>query len=157
MQDKQGKFLYGFQTWYPHMKPADVHLWEKFIQAYPGMFDRCDYDYPVGKGPEWMDTENNDFHANQEILYKKKIDVLAFQDKDEVTWIIEIKPFAGSSALGQLKMYKILYLQQHPAVKNLRLAIVTNQAQNMYKKIFDHEQIRLFEVGICERCAHYRA
>lgn len=153
---KNGKFEYGFQTWYPHMKPADVHLWEKFLQAYPGMFDTCDYDYPIGKGPEWMNTEENELHAKQEILYKKKIDVVAYQNFSGLVWLIEVKPWAGSNALGQIKSYEILFRKEHPEIKNIRLAVVTNKAQNSYNKIYDHMGVRIFEVGVCEKCGHYR-
>lgn len=147
------KFVYGIQSHYPHMAPADVHLWEKFIRAQPGAFEFCTYDVPVGEAPAWLDVENDPEAAKQAILYKKKIDVVA--EINGTTYIIEVKPFAGSKALGQLMSYELLYKDQHPETERIVKTIITNQCQNGYAEIFMRHGIHPIEVGVCPRCKHY--
>lgn len=149
----KGKFPFGIQSKYPHMKPADVHLWEKFIRANAGFFDTVEYDFPVGRGPDWLDTERDEFAAKQEKLYQKKIDVLGF--KGELIWIVEVKPQAGSSALGQVLTYKKLFLDQYDIGDVLRLGIVTNECQAGYHETFRAHGIQCFHVGFCPECRHY--
>lgn len=137
------------------MKPADVHIWEKYVRANPGKFLSCDYDVPVGQTPDWLDDNEDAKSAKQGILYRKKIDVVAFAE-DHVC-IIEVKPFAGSSALGQIMGYEILYRDEFPDVGRVVPMVVTNQCQNGYREIFARKGIVCIEAGVCERCAHYPA
>ena len=46
----QGRFKYGKLSKYPHMKPEDVAIWERFLLDYPEYFDTVDYDVSVGVG-----------------------------------------------------------------------------------------------------------
>ena len=145
-----GKFAFTIQSWYPHMKPADIHLWEKFIRANAGFFDSVDYDVPVGPAPDWLDIEKDELAKKELPLYQKKIDVVGF--KDNLVWLVEVKPFAGSLALGQILSYEILFRKDNPGVNDLRLAIITNKIQNGYDVIFSQKGIQVFEVGTCPKC-----
>jgi len=149
----QGKYPFEIQSHYPHMKPHDVHIWEKFIHANAGFFNSVDYDVCVGRAPEWLEREGSNHAKSQEILHRKKIDVVGYTD--DAVWLVEIKPSAAASALGQVLTYKPLYMIEYPQTPSLRLAILTNQAQNQYDKVFDHHGVRLLEVGVCNQCAHY--
>ena len=149
----RGKFPFEIQSWYPHMKPADVHLWEKFIRANAGFFDSVDYDFPIGRGPDWLDVEGDELAKKQEILYKKKVDVVGYIG--DIVWLIEVKPQAGSNALGQILSYEILFNDDFPDESHIRLGVVTNKAQNGYPRAYDMKGVRLFEVGTCSACAHY--
>lgn len=135
------------------MKPADVHLWEKFIKANPGFFDSVDYDFHVGDPPEWMDTKRDDFAKKEVRLYQKKIDVVGFID--ELIWLIEIKPQAGSGALGQILSYRKLFLDEYDLEDTLRLGIITNECQSHYHNIFRSHNIQCFHTGFCPYCRSY--
>lgn len=149
----QGKYPFVIQSYYPHMKPADIHIWEKFIRANAGFFDSVDYDVPVGEVPEWMDTENDPHAQGQAILYKKKIDVVAYRPGE--IWLIELKPFAGSSALGQILTYDILFKRKHQGAEVIRPCVITNKCANGFPDLFHTKGIACTETGICSQCAHY--
>jgi len=146
----QGKYNFDISTYYPHMKPADVHLWEKFIRANAGFFDSVDYDVPVGPAPEWLNIENEELAKKEMPLYQKKIDVIGY--KNDIVWLVEVKPFAGSDALGQILSYEILYKKDYPNIKNIRLLVITNRLQNNYKEIYALKNIQVAEVGVCPEC-----
>jgi hypothetical protein len=98
---------YGKRDYYPHMMPEDVAVWERYIAANPDAFDTCEYDFPVGKIPEFVANGTPEDHASMERLYKKKIDVVARKTND--IYIIELKPQCSSSTIGQVKGYAFLY------------------------------------------------
>lgn len=135
------------------MKPADVHIWEKFIRANPGKFLSCDYDVPVGPTPDWMNDTEDENGPRQGILYRKKIDVVAYTP--DAIHLIEVKPSAGSSALGQIQGYKILFDDEFPDAMRTIPCVLTNKCQNGYLDIFARMGVQVTEAGICKHCAHY--
>lgn len=100
-------YTYGKRSYYPHMKPADIAIWERFITINPGAYETVQYDVLVGSGPGFDTTVNPESGGNVEALYKRKIDVVA--EKAGQLYIIEVKPRAGTSAIGQLLGYLELY------------------------------------------------
>ena len=109
---------------YPHMRPADVLIWERFLEAHRGEFDSFAYDVAVGSPY----TPPEDWSNSQKIaaiwLSKKKIDVVGFQGKKR--FIIEVKPSAMSSAIGQALCYLELYKVAFGKDLELIPAIVTD-------------------------------
>lgn len=132
------------------MMPRDVHIWEKYIKANPGLFLSCDYDVPIGPTPDWLDDKVDAEQAKQGFLYRKKIDVVAYA-VDYIA-LIEVKPSAGSSALGQILGYEILFRQDFPNAPRTVPMVVTNQCQNGYQDIFPKMGVQLVETGRCEYC-----
>ena len=102
-----GRFPYQKLASYPHMKPEDVGIWERFLAKYPDYFQRCDYDVKVGQGrmPEFRQTEN--MEKGWRDLTQKKIDVVGYNGEN--VCIVEVKPNARANALGQMWMYDELY------------------------------------------------
>lgn len=135
------------------MKPADVHLWEEFIKQRPGAFDTVDYDVLGGQGVVIGDPETDPYSRSFQMLTQKKIDVVAY--KGDLVEIIEIKPLAGASAMGQILAYRALWLQRHPEVDaNLvSMAVITNMLQSDYEKIYSDNNIKVYIVGMCEQCS----
>lgn len=120
-----GRFPYQKQSYYPHMKPEDVAIWNRFIAAFPNYFQRCDYDVCVGEGrmPEGEHPEK--YLLGWKTLTQKKIDVVAYRDNE--IWLIEVKPRARANALGQIWMYDELYKDMfHPTTEPKNM-IVTDQ------------------------------
>lgn len=101
------RFKYGKRYWYPHMKPADIAIWERFIAKHPDAYDECIYDLAVGSAPEFAAPEAAADLGNIAELYRRKIDVVGLKG-GEVD-IIELKPRAGTAALGQVVGYITLY------------------------------------------------
>lgn len=92
---------------YPHMKPADVVIWEKFIAQNPSAYENVVYDLAVGTGPEAPEGSDEAIQRDITILGQRKIDVVGFTGNE--VHIIEVKPRAGTSAFGQVKGYEALY------------------------------------------------
>ncbi len=44
----EGRFPFKILAKYPHMKPEDIAVWERFINKNPGYFDTVDYDVHLG-------------------------------------------------------------------------------------------------------------
>jgi hypothetical protein len=109
---------------YPHMKPADVAIWERFINKNPGYYDEVFYDVHVGSAPEF-DTNVGDTPQSDDVkLYLKKIDVVGF--KGDNVDIIELKPNGGAAALGQVRGYVALYKRDIDEESNPRAVLITD-------------------------------
>lgn len=122
----QGRVLFDFQKQrkYPHMLPADVALWERFIDRNPGYFSRVEYDVHVGGGLDiqewWTDSERQAYSW----LAAKRIDVVGHRNNQ--IYIIEVKPEAGISAIGQVLCYRMLYREKYKPTAALVGCIVTD-------------------------------
>ncbi len=100
-------YKYEKRYHYPHMGPADKEIWERFIDKFPAAYDVVSYDVKVGSPPPFDPTVNDATAGDASDLYKKKIDVIGYGGGK--IDIIELKPRAGASALGQVKGYIELY------------------------------------------------
>ncbi len=115
---------------YPHMKPGDVEIWNRFIEQFPNVYDHCQYDVPVGTVPEHAKGPLAPGAGSDEILYNRKIDVVAFKG-DQID-IIEIKPSAGPSTIGQVKGYQHLYKRDYtPPVEPKAIVLTDNLLPDM--------------------------
>lgn len=85
---------------YAHMGPYDVALWERFMVAYPDMYETVAYDEVVGEGAIPPDESAEDpYKKNFSHLTKFRIDVIGYRP-DGSADIIELRPRAGLSAIG---------------------------------------------------------
>lgn len=109
---------------YPHMLSADVILWEKWLDRYHDFFTAVEYDVHIGGAVERMSHWTQDIIEMASTLAAKRIDVVGHRPGE--TWIIEVKPDAGTTAIGQLVAYKILYAERFSPVGKIECALVTN-------------------------------
>ena len=65
-----GKYNFEIQSFYPHMKPKDIHIWEQFIRANAGFFESVDYDLKVGDGVVMGDI-NKDVRSEERRVGKE--------------------------------------------------------------------------------------
>jgi len=111
---------------YPHMFPGDVEVWERFLDKYGNLYTDFQYDIMCGKEyeqfPRWEEVYNRD----AAILSKLRIDALGYRP-DGID-IIEVKPRAGSAAIGQILTYKEHYDNEKTNEISTRAVIVTGQA-----------------------------
>ena len=140
-----GQYTFDIQSHYPHMKPADVLIWEAFIRGNPSFFSSVDYDVSVGEGAPFLPEGEEPFVSDYRILTQKKIDVVGYRGNE--IWLIEIKPNAGSKALGQILTYEKLYSKQFPGETNLRKCVITNFLQNEYAGVYSKFGVVVIEVG----------
>jgi len=109
---------------YPHMMPYDVAIWERFIEQFPDAYDHVQYDVKVGSAPEHDTIVNLETMGDSINLYKKKIDVIGYKG-DQID-IIELKPNAGASALGQVRSYGVLYTKEFNPPITPKLVVITD-------------------------------
>lgn len=119
-----GRFRYGKLANYPHMKPEDVAIWERFLAAYPNYFETCDYDVAVGAGRMPAEPQAENDARGWAALTRKKIDVVGYT-KDFIA-VIEVKPRARANALGQVWMYDELYREDYQTNLPVRNIIITD-------------------------------
>lgn len=109
---------------YPHLLPADVAIWERWLARHGDFFTAVEYDVHVGgaveRKPEWSD----EFTQEASYLAAKRIDVVGHKTGE--IWIIEVKPEAGVSALGQIMCYKILYKKKYNPTSKMIGCLVTD-------------------------------
>jgi hypothetical protein len=110
---------------YPHMFPHDINIWERFLDTYGSEYILFDYDIKVGTGvpPESGIAEN--YARMQDILSKFRIDCVGILPSS--IDIIEVKPNASLSAIGQLLSYVELYKRDFLPSSPVRGVIVTDR------------------------------
>lgn len=129
-----GRFPYGILAKYPHMKPEDIKVWERFIAQRPDHFDRVDYDVAVGAGAPTDPTHPPEIQADHTILTQKKVDVVAY--KDGKTYVIEVGPIADMRKLGQALAYSHLYANDHPDELPLTRMVIAGEMERELEQVY---------------------
>ncbi len=139
-----GRFGFGKLAKYPHMKPADTEIWERFIDAHPWYFERVEYDVHIGEGADFLPTNTDTPDGRQNRLYQRKIDVVAY--KEGVTTLIELKPVADTATLGQILAYKDLYTKTKKHHQNPKILVICGKIMNEMKDIYSKQKIEVMIV-----------
>ena len=139
-----GRFKFEKLVKYPHMKPADVSVWEKFIDQHPGFFDRVDYDFHVGTGADFLPDKEDTPDGRENRLYKKKIDVVGYKENE--IYIIEVKPKATMEALGQALALTELFDRPENFSGNLTAAMIAGKMSNDMNNVFNSFNVMVFIV-----------
>ena len=137
-------FKYEKRYKYPHMKPFDREIWERFIEKFPDAYDTCQYDFNVGDAPPFNPMGDNDEDLNQDALYRLKIDVIGH--KNGKIDIIELKPKAGPSTIGQVKGYQHLYMRDEESKITPGLIIITDQLMPNMDFLAKQEGVKIIVV-----------
>lgn len=137
-------FKYEKGYWYPHMKPRDIEIWERFIAKYPDAYEKCQYDFSVGDVPPFIASASSREGQAMGELYKLKIDVLGY--KGGTIDLIEVKPDAGASSIGQLLGYVELYKRDVNPTQAIRPVIVTNTLRTNMDFLTQQQGVTLFVV-----------
>lgn len=118
-------FKYEKRYWYPHLKPLDTAIWERFLEKYPEAYTHVMYDLAVGEGAPIAPGEEENLAHMQKTLTQRKIDVVGFAPGK--LDIIELKPAAGPSALGQVNSYVALYKRDRDPTSDPQAVIITDR------------------------------
>ena len=130
----RGRFSYKKLAKYPHMKPADVRIWERFLRDHHDFFERVDYDVHVGKGAEFLSSDESTPDGRENRLYQKKIDVVGY--RNDSTTLIEVKPIADVKALGQILTYKELYMGTRRGEPNPHMLVLCEKIMAEMKQVY---------------------
>lgn len=135
------KYPYGKRNKYPHMMPADVAIWERFIEQNPDIYDEVSYDVKVGNDPQFDTTVSPETGGNATDLYKLKIDVVGY--KAGKLDIIEIGPNAGAGKVGQVKRYRYFYVKEFNPSQTPRACVLTDKTDLNTQEFADIEGITI--------------
>lgn len=122
---------------YPHLMISDVEIWERYLDLHAKYWESFEYDVRVGEGQQPNPEHPEYIQTMAKALTEKRIDVIG-RIRGKV-WIIEVKPSAMLSAVGQLISYQILYEERYPGAGATELMIVTDRVgpdlENLCKKL----------------------
>jgi hypothetical protein len=126
------------------MLPADVAVWDRFLDKHGFGFVGFRYDVHVGgeieKRDEW--TEKTIQMASW--LAAKRIDAVGYKAGE--TWIFEVKPEAGVTAVGQLVTYRMLYIEKYRPIGRLECALVCGNATIDERRVLEAQGFKVFVV-----------
>lgn len=126
------------------MLPEERRIWDKWMKRYGNLFYRYDYDVRVGEGIEIQSGWEENIARMAKLLTQKRIDVVAYRAGE--IWIIEVKPHAGVSAYGQLKVYEKLLRQRVGEGANIKLGIVCETIDPDVEKLLEQEGVKIWKV-----------
>ena len=127
---------------YPHLRAEESKIWDRFIEKNPQFFKEVIYDARVGEGRDYSDYPEDKIREDLEHLSKKRIDVVGFQ-KDDIL-VIEVKPRASLSAIGQAIGLADLYRAEAPADKRVMPAIITDETLPDMPELCRRMGVKLF-------------
>lgn len=113
---------------YPHFLAEDNKVWSTFLEQNFELLQQVWYDIRVGKPVELPD-DSSDMEKRIALgLTRKRIDVVATSGGNY--WVIEVKPFAGMLALGQVISYARLFAMQYRVRGRVIPVIVCDEADD---------------------------
>lgn len=110
---------------FPHLSKHDVAIWSRFLDAYAEAFESFAYDVALA-GPVVEPAAGDEAtRLGWQYANALKIDVVGY--RADACWIIEVKPNAGTNAVGAALCY--LELARVDRVSELELvpAVVTDR------------------------------
>ncbi|RLE08130.1 hypothetical protein DRZ78_01655 [Candidatus Aerophobetes bacterium] len=126
--------------------PEERKLWDAFLRLYGREWDRYEYRVLVGPARPVLPGTAPEFRRMVEEVSRKRIDVIGWKGSEPT--IFEVKPFAGSTALGQLLAYRSLWAQDHHWEGKIGLAVVTNDVHPADREVFERFGVRIFLVPL---------
>ena len=129
---------------FPHLRPQEIAVWERFLLQFPDRFDSIEYDVRVGEGITLPDNYQENIRRMALALTKKRIDAVG--TKAGITTLGEIAPSAGTADLGQLMVYKGMWNREHPGESGLGLMLLTDFARPDMEGCCEYEGVDLVVV-----------
>jgi hypothetical protein len=121
------------------MVGEDKLIWDRFILKFPDRFESVDYDFRVGEGEQLVLPLDENYQRMVKMLTQLRIDVIGWIG-DKPT-IVEVKPRAVTSALGQLQGYKILFLREFSHIAEPSLLMVCEVISQDVLNVFSEMKI----------------
>ena len=116
---------YEKKPWYDNLRENETFIWNRFIEKYPDAYDEVIYNLHLGEGANIPAGTEENIARDFKLLTQYKVDVVGF-GKNKID-IIEIKPYAGASAIGQVISYSELYKKDIDPAATPNLVILTDQ------------------------------
>lgn len=116
---------YEKRPWYANLRENETIIWDRFIDKNPEEYEEVIYNLHLGEGAEMPKDTPENIARDWKLLTQYKIDVVGFRVNNFD--IIEIKPYAGASAIGQVISYAELYKKHIDPAALPHLVIITDQ------------------------------
>ena len=127
------------------MSPLDLTVWRRFLLLHPDQFESLTYDVRVGDGQAEPEDEEQG-HAHEWLqLAQKRIDAVGIWQNTIA--IIEVKPKASFTALGQLLVYRDLYTATKKPTASVTLWAVCGSADREVRLTYLRLGVSILEVG----------
>lgn len=107
---------------YPHMMTQDVEVWTEFLKDPPFKIRGVWYDVHVGRGIRVAGDVTELVKKVALGVGQKRIDVVMLVENDY--YVVEVKPYAGSVALGQIINYRGLFVRDYDIKERVIGAVV---------------------------------
>ena len=134
-----GRLPYRSRRKYTHMTGEDKAVWDRFIMKFPKAFDSVDYDFRVGEGEQLQLEFDEKIQRMVTMLSQLRIDAIGWNGEQPT--IVEVKPRAVVSALGQIQGYKILFMRQFPKISAPLTLMVCEVISLDVQHVFDEMKI----------------
>lgn len=105
---------------YPEQPRRESGILHDFLVAHGAEYDRFSFSVRVGKGQPVDLSHLPGIQRATPYWTRKRIDLVLWQ-RGEVT-LLECKERVSATVLGQLRVYRQLFLEEHPEVEDVRLA-----------------------------------
>lgn len=135
---------YEKRYFYPNLREAETKIWNRFIEKYPDAYDEVIYNLHLGQAASIPAGTPPNLTRDFILLTQWKIDVVGFI-KDQVD-VIELKPYAGANAIGQVKTYLELYKGYIDPEAEPKPVIVTDQLRPDLALLASQLGFRIFVV-----------
>lgn len=129
---------------YPHMMPEDHIVWSRFLDQRLGQIQRVWYDVHVGEPVGVPSDLPPEMRTVSLAVTRKRIDAVALMGG--VYYIIEVKPWGGYIALGQVITYRSLFEKEFAWVRPTIGAVVCVTVDPDCLDEFQSHGITVFEV-----------
>lgn len=139
-----GRFSAESLSKFPHLSPADSEVARAWFSSDFPKPTRLDYDVRLGVGiPSPSGTERF-LAVDWRSLTQLRVDAVGYSS--DSIWIIEFKPRANLSAIGQLLAYSQLYATDFSPSLPLRRVLVTFDLPADLQSVFSSHGIEVFVI-----------
>ncbi len=111
----------------PHMLKPDIPVWYRFLEKWGSQFVNLWYDVLLGAPLLSSEEEKNSFLRMYRSNVSKRADAIA--ELSNELWIIEVAFDPGLRSLGQVQVYRALWLRDPVIRKIERCVIVCEQME----------------------------
>ncbi len=114
--------LLSKQLQFPGMTWVESRIAQAWIRAHGAAFDSIDFNYRLGEGVDATDILDPSTRGLVKLLTQKRADLIA-QNAERVV-IVEVKERCSSSVIGQLEVYRDLWLRRPDERRDVRLVAI---------------------------------
>lgn len=129
---------------YPHMLSEDTAVWTKYLESPVAPLKEVWYDVHVGKPVPLLDGADDVSRRIAAGITRKRIDVVARVAAG--FWVIEIKPFGGMQALGQILSYHRLFVDEYRVGGEVWPVIICSEVDDDLIEQFDVRGVMVISV-----------